>query len=288
MQKIDEICPNCKDSNWTFLYYSTYNNFNLPIYICSICKIQSIFPKDSQKITEMYDEAYYTGKSEYKYIDERITEKFDSYVWDARIKNIKKYVKSGKFLDVGSSFGGFLSRAKLAGFEVYGAEVSQYSSSYANSRGIYTYNGTYINNTFPNNNFSVITLVEVIEHLENPIEVFEKLYSQLIPGGLLLIQTANFEGKQAISESKNYHYYLPGHLFYYSKSNLESILKQRGFSKIITYLGVDFPLLAKLLKSRGGFKTLKDYTKWWNISKYHIKSKLFPGSTSSMVIYAIK
>ena len=128
----------------------------------------------------------------------------------------------------------------------------------------------------------------MIEHLENPIEVFEKLYSQLIPGGLLLIQTANFEGKQAISESKNYHYYLPGHLFYYSKSNLESILKQRGFSKIITYLGVDFPLLAKLLKSRGGFKTLKDYTKWWNISKYHIKSKLFPGSTSSMVIYAIK
>ncbi len=288
MQKIDEICPNCKNSNWTFLYYSTFNNYNLPIYICSTCKIQSIFPKDSQKINEMYNEEYYTGKAEYKYIDERNTEKYDSYVWDARIKNIQKFVKSGKFLDIGSSFGGFLSRAKLAGFEVFGAEVSQYSSNYANSKGILTFNGSYTDNNYPENFFSVITLVEVIEHLENPMTVFEKLYSQLIPGGLLLIQTANFEGKQAIQESNNYHYYLPGHLYYYSKSNLESILKQKGFSKIISYLGVDFPLSAKLLKSRGGFKSFRDYKKWWNISKYHLKSKFFPGSTSSMVIYAIK
>ncbi len=288
MQEIDEICPNCNTSSWTFLYYSAFNNYNLPIFSCRTCKIQTIFPKDNLDLNEMYNEDYYSGKAEYNYIDERNTEKYSAYVWDARIKNIKKFVKGGNFLDVGSSFGGFLRRASLAGFTVFGAEVSKFSSEYANSNGVTTFNGTYIDNNYPESFFSVITLVEVIEHLESPSKVFERLYSQLTPGGLLLIQTANFEGKQAVEESKNYHYYLPGHLYYYSKTNLESILKQKGFSKIKTYLGVDFPLLPKLLKSRGSFKTFTDYLKWWKISKYHLKSKLIPGSTSSMVIYAIK
>jgi 2-polyprenyl-3-methyl-5-hydroxy-6-metoxy-1,4-benzoquinol methylase len=288
MQEIDEICPNCSTSNWIFLYHSAFNNYSLPIFSCSTCKLQTIFPKENVDLNGMYNEDYYSGKAEYNYIDERNTEKYSAYVWDARIKNIKKFVNGGNFLDIGSSFGGFLRRASLAGFTVFGAEVSKFSSDYANSKGITTFNGTYIDNKYPESFFSVITLVEVIEHLEFPSKVFEKLYSQLTPGGLLLIQTANFEGKQAIEESKNYHYYLPGHLYYYSKTNLESILKQKGFSRIKTYLGVDFPLLPKLLKSRGSYKTVTDYLNWWKISKYHLKSKLFPGSTSSMVIYAIK
>ncbi len=51
----------------------------------------------------------------------------------------------------------------------------------------------------------------MIEHLSYPEKVFEKLGKILKPGGLLLIQTANFEGWQAINAGADYHYYLPGH-----------------------------------------------------------------------------
>ncbi|HNO25967.1 MAG TPA: class I SAM-dependent methyltransferase, partial [Leptospiraceae bacterium] len=50
----------------------------------------------------------------------------------------------------------------------------------------------------------------------------------------------------------------------------------------------DFPLRAKLLKSRGSFKSIFDYRRWFNISWYHFKSRLLKGSTSSMVLYAFK
>jgi 2-polyprenyl-3-methyl-5-hydroxy-6-metoxy-1,4-benzoquinol methylase len=288
MQKIKEECPLCQEDNWSFLYFSTHNKFNLPIYVCNTCSLQTIHPKDNINLEEIYSESYYNGKSEYNYKDERKTEYYDAFVWDARIHNIKKYSKTGNFLDVGSSFGGFLSRAKLAGFDVFGVEVSKYSSEYAKSKGIETFCGSYLDNKYPDNYFDVITLIEVIEHLEKPREVFQKLFKQLRTGGLLVIQTANFEGKQAIREGSNYHYYLPGHLYYYSKSILEKILIKEGFSRSIMYYGVDFPLSSKLLKSRGSFKSLGDYKKWWNISKYHLQSKFIKGSTSSMVLYGIK
>lgn len=288
MQEIGEYCPVCELNTFSYLYHSSFNQFNLPIYLCSECKLQTIYPKPIYKPEEMYSEKYYTGKAEYTYKDERNTKKFDSYVWDARIKNIKKFVKKGKFLDIGSSFGGFLERAKIAGFDTYGVEVSPFSSEFSRKNGLEIYTGEYLDNPYGDNFFNVITLVEVIEHLLNPDLVFKKLYSQLQTNGLLLLQTANFEGQQAIDFKSNYHYYLPGHLYYYSKSNLEKILKKVGFRKTIMYYGVDFPLYAKLLKSRGSFHTIKDYLKWWSISKYHLKSRLFPGSTSSMVMYAFR
>lgn len=251
--------------------------------------MQTIFPKNAD-YEKMYSEDYYSdnNKTDYNYKDERLTEKFDSYVWDARIRNIQKYVKTGNFLDIGSSFGGFLKRAQRAGFTVQGVEISPYSSEYAEKSGIPTVNSNFLNADLPKDHYNVITMVEVIEHLDSPTDVFKKLYSIMQKDGLLLIQTADFEGKQAADAGKNYHYYLPGHLYYYSKSNLTAALKKAGFKKFILYQGVDFPLRAKLLKSRGYFKSFLDYKKWFTISWYHIKSRILKGSTSSMVLYAFK
>jgi len=137
----------------------------------------------------------------------------------------------------------------------------------------------------------VITLIEVIEHLEKPQLVFNKLSAILKKDGLLVIQTADFEGLQAKECGSSYHYYLPGHLYYYSFSNLKNILIKNGFSHFIPFFGVDFPLYAKLLKSRGNFKSPKDYLKWFTISLYHLKSKIRIRSerlTSSLVLYAFK
>ena len=91
MQKINEECPLCHEDNWIFLYFSTHNKFNLPIYKCNTCSLQTIFPKDNINLEEIYSESYYNGKSEYNYKDERKTEYYDAFVWDARIQNIKKY-----------------------------------------------------------------------------------------------------------------------------------------------------------------------------------------------------
>lgn len=282
-----EECPLDGGCRWQFLYHSGHANYHLPIHRCHKCQLQTVHPRNID-YQEMYGENYYRGKAEYSYRDERLLEKFDSYVWDARIRNIQKFKPRGNFLDIGCSFAGFLNRARLHGYTPYGVEVSEYSSKFARKRGIEVHTGNFVDLQLPANFFDVITLIEVIEHLDHPRKVFDELTRIIKPGGLLVIQTANFSGRQARQHQQNYHYYLPGHIYYYSLSNLQLALQQRGFSRFRPYLGVDFSLWAKLKKSRGSFQTAIDYLKWLQISLYHLKSKLFPGSTSSMVLYAWK
>jgi 2-polyprenyl-3-methyl-5-hydroxy-6-metoxy-1,4-benzoquinol methylase len=286
-EELKKNCPLDGNCDWKFLYRTTYNYYDLPIHKCETCGLQTIYP-NKYDLKAMYSEGYYKGTANYSYLDERKNEKYESFVWDARLRNVKKFKSSGKLLDIGSAFGGFLNRAKLAGFEPYGIEISEYSAQYANERGIPTFNGSILDADFPASTFDVITLIEVIEHLDKPELVFQKLSQLLKPGGLLLIQTANFDGLQAQKEGPKYHYYLPGHLFYYSSANMKKILTKNGFKNYHVYHGVDFPLYAKLLKSMGSFRGILDYFKWFRISYYHLKSKFFRGSTSSMVLYAFK
>lgn len=307
--KLKKECPLDKKCEWEFFYYSQFSDFNLPIFKCKKCELQALSPDAREQPEELYNESYYLGKAKeqtsakdgkeyFIYKDERKFEKFERFVWHARINSIKRFLynhspimpenplSSGNlnFLDIGSSFGGFLQTAKEAGFNAYGIEIAKYAAEYAKKRGLAIFNGDLLNAKYKNQFFHVITLIEVIEHLANPDKVFNKLSELLGSGGLLVIQTANFSGWQAIKEKENYHYYLPGHFYYYNAELLLKILQKRGFSKFKIHYGVDFGLLPKLLKSRGNFK-------WFKITWYHFKSRLFYKNrplTSSMVLYAIK
>lgn len=286
---LQEECPLDHLCDWLPLYITTGKYSGLSIVECKHCKLQALYPRPNQK--ELYSKDYYQGKADYSYIDERENKKFASYVWKARVRNIKKFVREGNFLDIGSSFGGFLESAREEGFQIQGVEISKYAARYANENGIPTFNGSLAEAKFPSAHFSVITMVEVIEHIENPSLFFKELTRILKPGGLLLLQTANFDGWQAKEEGSQYHYYMPGHVFYYSDRILKNILTNLNFSRFVSYFGVDFPLAAKLQKSRGSFKNWKDYLQWFRISYYHWKSKWkrngFP-ITSSYVLYAFK
>ena len=288
-EALKDNCPLYKNCKWEFLYYSRFNNYNLPVYKCSNCLLQTIFPKPN--LETLYSKEYFTGESKFSYKDERSFEKYERIVWKARLKNIQKYKPKGKILEIGSSFGGFLNCAKEFGYEVLGVEISDYASKHANNRNVNTICGNFLEVDL-NQKFDIIILIEVIEHLPYPDKVFEKLSKHLNANGLLILQTANFDGLQAISEKENYHYYLPGHFYYYSESNLRQILDKYGFKKHISFFGVDFPLVAKLLKSRGSFTKWTDYFyKWFKTSYYHFKSKLSYKNkrlTSSMVLYSFK
>lgn len=284
-----EECPLTKQCDWKPLYLTTGKYSGLSIVECKTCKLQSLYPRPNQE--NLYTKDYYQGKAEYTYIDERDQKPYFRHVWKARIRNIKKFKVSGHFLDIGSSFGGFLEVAKEEGFSIQGVEISEYAASFANENNIPTFQGNLYDAKFPSESFDVVTLVEVIEHLENPNLFFKELFRILKPGGLLLLQTANFEGWQAKLEGNAYHYYMPGHVFYYSDTILKKILTGLGFGSFVSYFGVDFPLMAKLKKAKGSFRSMADHLKWFRISYYHFVSKWkrkgFP-LTSSYVLYAFK
>ena len=289
-RKID-YCPLCFSKNICRHYNIKRADYVFDTDRCSDCGFIFMNPKYSDSFIEsFYTDKYYAESAGYSYFDERKTEKYCAYVWESRIKNIRKYVKKGKFLDIGCSFGLFLKYASKY-FETYGIELSRYSSEYAMK-----YSNSKIENVswdkFSSNiKYNCISMIEVIEHVSSPGELISKVYDMLEPGGVAVIQTADMEAHQALDGAENYHYYLPGHLSYFSEKNISDILLRTGFKKIKVFRPVDFPLYAKLLKSRGDFKKISDYRKWIQTSLYHFKGyfrRKGKPLTSSMVIYAFK
>lgn len=295
MKELESFCPINNSCNWNFLYYS--KKYQLPIYHCKTCNLKAQYPQPNN-LESLYTEEYYTKQANYSYMDERSLIPFHSYTWDCRlniIENIwKKYFgvyNKLKILEVGSSFGGFLSRAKRRGHYVQGIEISQYSSNYANQIGIPTFQGILEDFPKPNQPYQIAVLSEVLEHLPHPKNALDTISEILDSSSLIVIQTANFEGWQAIKENENYHYFLPGHLFYYSESNLIQALKIRNFTHFIKFYGSDVSLISKLKKMRGNFHNMKDYIGWIRASLYHFKSKFkWKGKplTSGFVLYGLR
>ncbi len=245
-----------------------------------------------EKIEDLYTEDYYSGKSEYGYKDERKQETFERYVWRARLRRIREFVPApADFLDVGCAYGGLALEAQAMGYRSQGLDISEHAVREASARGLEAHKGRITDGIFRSSSVDVVTLIEVIEHLEDPRAAVQELARIMRPGGLAVIQTANFAGRQAVTQGSAYHYYLPGHLHYFSRANLTRLLGEEGFSRVVFFPGVEFGLLPKILKSRGSFKKASDYLKWLRIAAYHMKSKIAFGdyaSTSAMVLYAIR
>lgn len=285
-------CPLCGSIAVHNKYHITRYKLEFGVDKCRDCGFIFMNPLFTDDVIEkFYSEDYFKGRADYSYIDEREIKKYSQYVWNRRVKEIHKYVKHGNFLDVGCSFGGLLESASKY-YTPYGIELSDYAYTHAKKIfGDKIHHGTLNDHKFENEFFSAITLIELIEHLADPVSAVNECFKLLRRDGVLVVQTANMNGKQAKDLRGNYEYFMPGHLSYFTAENLTMLLKAAGFRKIKIYYPVEFGLLPKLLKSRGSFKKISDYTAWWRISYYHLKSKVHFGKfamTSSMVIYAVK
>lgn len=316
------LCPVCASPSVAFKYRIERHNFD--VWLCKSCgsEFQHPMPKAADAY---YDEGYYTGTAAFTYQDERQQEFYHSFVHRARLRTIRHLLRprnsgvaSGhttvagitsasqrpKFLDVGCAFGA-LVRAAAHDFDAAGLDVSAFAVSEGNKvcaatgsaaklyRGDLTHLPTEksARQFFARSSIAAITLIEVAEHLPTPRTALEQAYLLLKPGGVLVIQTANFEGLQAVHGGKNYHYYLPGHLVYYTATGLKAMLAQIGFTQFKEFFPVDFSLWAKWRKAWGDVRRFSDLKRLWNMSLYHVKSKIRRGGrplTSSYVLYAIK
>ena len=285
-------CPLCESGKIRKKF--TISSYNDPFSISDCRACGFIFmnpPYTPQYINSLYGRNYYEGESGYVYQDERLHEKYHSFVWDARLRIIRKYISEGALLDIGCSFGGFLKRASRL-FDPYGIEISEHSGGEARKIfGDRVHTGTLNDHPFGDMKFAAITMIEVLEHMPDPAAAVRECARLTAPGGVLVIQTANMSGLQAELLGSRYAYFMPGHLSYFNASNLSAAVKKAGFNKIRIFYPVEFGLIPKLKKSRMNFNSAADYLKWIRISLYHAAGKIhFKGKaiTSSMVMYAIK
>lgn len=231
--KIGYSCYYCK-SKEIKLILSIDKSYKL--LNCRRCDLTYTYPMERLRVSNVNNQKYNSKAEERSYLGiyDNLYKRAYKYA-----KNIKKYKKNGKYLDVGCSFGIYMKAAKDIGYEVSGVEIADNAARYARDQfDLDVFIGTLEKAKYKENTFDVVTIYDVLEHIPD-INIFLNEINRILkPGGVLVIQCPNIESLAfAILKQKWNWLLVPNHLWHFSKRSFIRILDDTGFSivKITTW-----------------------------------------------------
>ena len=168
-----------------------------------------------------------------------------------------RFPKGGRILDIGCSRGWFLDT--MGGWECHGNEITEtYGNAAREKHGDRIFIGPFEEYPMREGFFDVITLQDVFDHIREPLEVLDKCYRLLRPGGLIAIKVHNISCLYAKMTGRRFYAVIPpSHLFYYDKFTLARTLEKSGFQVVdARFIGHLFRIKTIFLRlARDNFKT---------------------------------
>jgi len=143
----------------------------------------------------------------------------------------------GKILDIGCGPGFFLKAASEKGWQGEGVEISEAAVEYANNIvGVKVHLGKIEDMHFSPESFDVITLLDSLEHLMDPLGVINECYIILKKRGFIIIDTPDYQSFSRLILGKNWAVLSPWeHLTNFSEKTLSLLLRKAGFKDFIIY-----------------------------------------------------
>lgn len=172
------------------------------------------------------------------------------------ISKLKEIKSSGKLLDIGCATGALLVEAQKQGYSTYGLEPSLWASKIAREKyHLNVKTGRVEDMRYSKNNFDIVTLLDVIEHLVRPDLIVQKVASVLKKGGVVCIVTPDFGSTASRILGERWWHVRPSHFYYFEHRIMRSLLEKAGFEIIISrqykwYLSADY-LMERFLKLVG-------------------------------------
>ena len=144
-----------------------------------------------------------------------------------------------RLLDVGCSSGAFLNTAVKLGFPAEGIEPAPKAAAAALASGLTVRQGFLQDGEYADGQFDAVTLIEVIEHLSQPLELLQEIHRILRPGGILLIGTGNAASWSMAAMGSRWEYLSisrhGGHISFFSPGSIASLAQRSGFSVVAVH-----------------------------------------------------
>lgn len=199
---------------------------------CNFVFIDADF--STRELENFYTREYFTEAVDYFNEQER------TYMAGRYLDEVKKIKKKGKLLEIGCASGFLLKLAQKQGFDSYGVEISGDASKFAREKlGLKVKNSTLENARFKPRSSDVVILINVLEHLTNPLETLREVNRILKDDGIVMVCVPNLDSANMrlryffhLLKYKNGSKFSKLHLSYFTPETLTEMCKSSGFKVI--------------------------------------------------------
>ena len=191
------------------------------IYQCLGCGFQ--FCADIEQVLGYYenltDEEYETSKPQRSLQANRL------------LRKIRTVKTSGRLFDIGAGAGNLIQEAIKMGYDATGIEPSRWLWRKAKESGINVICGT-LPHIDTNGGYEIATMIDVIEHVQDPIGLLQDARQLLSDDGIAVIVTPDVGSLTArVMGSKWWHYRI-AHIGYFNRQTLFHALAKSGLRPI--------------------------------------------------------
>jgi 2-polyprenyl-3-methyl-5-hydroxy-6-metoxy-1,4-benzoquinol methylase len=139
-----------------------------------------------EELKKFYTQEYFTKGVNYFSNQER------TYMAGRYIDEIKKFKKKGTLLEIGCAAGYLLKLAQEQGLDSYGVEISEDASKFAREKlGLKVKNCVLEDAKFESSFFDVVILINVLEHLPDPLGTLKEINRISKDDGIVYICVPN-------------------------------------------------------------------------------------------------
>jgi 2-polyprenyl-3-methyl-5-hydroxy-6-metoxy-1,4-benzoquinol methylase len=143
------------------------------------------------------------------------------------------HMSGNRLLEVGSNMGLFLHVAAHRGWDVHGIEPSKWAVEQGVERyGVKLKRGTVEELDEAPRSADAIVMLDVLEHLADPLDALKRLRPVLADEGVLVLSTVNLSGLHAKLRDGDWPWFIRSHLYYFSEETLHAMLVKAGYRMV--------------------------------------------------------
>ena len=264
-------CPFCSQTGPRLKYRFE----DCAILRCGGCDLMWLYPRpELEQLHKVYDEGYYQNKEFFRkdgnklygyvdYLAERINKQYDYQRVVGRVKSMLPERGSGldgkrRWLDVGCGLGYLMDVAFDQGFQVHGVEFNRSAIRYIQSKFTYPVEYGLVQELKFDGTFDVISLFDVIEHMEDPACALRHLRGIVAPPAVCVIQTMDSDSLMSRLIGKRLEDFrrTREHLYFFTRRSITRMLNETGWEVLdIRFVGHTFQIrdLIKRISVYGGW-----------------------------------
>jgi len=233
MRLNDKNCPYCAGNKFTHYSAQAHDAAQRFVQIIECIACQAAWQWPLQRTEEQSEQVFgdaYASQAQGSYFDQ---DRRESIATCQRAFINSKGPPIGRLLDIGCGDGVFARGMAQRGWRALGLDPSlKATTAETFPNGFLQLSSEDLASVPATSKFDVVTLWDVVEHVERPDVLLAAATTHLAPGGMLVVETGNYQCLTRLQNRKSWWNYQLDHRWYRAPPQLRAMFERAGLNRV--------------------------------------------------------